>query len=173
MAILSGEYLLVPINADDSSIFAIKGLFNLIYGNREKHPVYGNYTFATIVDQNEMRRPIVHSLLGNRFTQKKGSAHAFKAVSSEATKTMYNEFKNHPNRFRKPKQKIESKEDFEKEFTIELRDFNSAGVVAANIGLPLNLMDKSAYNVYGEDIQVSAEQRDKCKETIKKLVFAL
>ncbi len=173
IAVLAGEFLLVPINADDSSIFAIKGLFNLIYGNQTKHPVYGNYTFASIVDGNGMKRPIIHSLLGNRFTQKKGAAHAFKALSIEATKKMYDEFLANPNRFRKPSSVINSQDDFEKEFTIELRDFNSAGVVAANSGLPLNSMDRHKYQVYGEDIQVSKEQREACKKTIESLVAAI
>jgi len=44
IAIIAGDFLLVPINADDSSIFAISGLFNLIYGSKKKHPVYDKYT---------------------------------------------------------------------------------------------------------------------------------
>lgn len=173
IAILAGENLLVPINADDSSIFAIKGLFNLIYGSKALHPVYGNYTFASIVDKNGMRRPIIHSLLGNRFTQRIGAAHAFKALSIEATKKMYEEFQANPSRFRTPNTTINTQEDFEKEFTIELRDFNSAGVVAANSGLPLNSMSKNKYQVYGEDIQVSKEQREQCKKTIEELVAVI
>ena len=46
IAILAGKELLVPINADDSSIFAITGLFNLIWGPETPNPVYDNYTFA-------------------------------------------------------------------------------------------------------------------------------
>jgi chromosome partitioning protein len=171
IAILAAEHLLVPINADDSSIIAITGLFNLIFGASVPHPVYGNYTFASKVNANKMRRPLIHLLLGNRFTQLKGSAHAFKALSDEASTKMYDEYKGTPGRFRSTgKGVVNGKADFEREYSIELRDFNSAGVVAANQGLPLSRMDRHSYDVYGESIQVSKEQRRLCKETIEELV---
>lgn len=173
MAILGGNYLLVPINADDSSIYAISGLFNLIFGSTPRHPVYGNYTFASKVDDHNIKRPKIYLLLGNRFTQLKGAAHAFKALSNEATKRMYEEYKSNPDRFRDIDNSIDNQGDFDTEFTIELRDFNSAGVVAANLGKPLSKMDKHDYKVYGENIQVSKEQRKLCKETIEELVKRL
>lgn len=173
IAILSGEHLLVPINADDSSIFAISGLFNLIWGTEETHPVYGNYTFSSKVNSFNIERPKIALLLGNRFTQQKGAAHAFKALSNEATQKMYDEYKNNPGRFVASQSSIDSQEDFEREFSMELRDFNSAGVVAANQGIPLSKMDKNIYYVYGERIQVAKEQRELCKETIENLVRRL
>ncbi|MDX1838841.1 ParA family protein [Legionella taurinensis] len=173
MAVAAGSYLLVPINADDSSIFAISGLFNLIYGSGKKHPVYDKYTFARRVEANGLERPRIHLLLGNRFTQKKGTAHAFKALSNEATKKMYEEYEDNRQWFRNHEDPINSQDEFEKEFTIELRDFNSAGVVASNSGIPLSEMQEHTYKVYGESIQVAKEQREKCKEAIEALVAKL
>lgn len=173
IAILSGEHLLVPINADDSSIFAITGLFNLIWGSKTQHPVYGNYTFSSKVNNNNMKRPKIALLLGNRFTQQTGAAHAFKALSNEAIGKMHSEYKKNPKRFVDCKSNITSKEDFEREYSMELRDFNSAGVVAANQGIPLSKMDKNIYYVYNERIQVAKEQRDKCKAVIAGIVERL
>ena len=174
IAILGADFLLVPINADDSSIFAITGLFNLIWGTNTPHPVYGKYTFASKVDEFKLSRPKIAYLLGNRFTQKAGAAHAFKALSIEATVKMYEEYKKDSSHFQKyTPATISSQEDFETNFTIELRDFNSAGVVAANQGLPLSKMDKHTYEVYGNLIQVSKEQRELCKETVVNLVGKL
>jgi len=173
IAILSGEHLLVPINADDSSIFAISGLFNLIWGTEEAHPVYGNYTFSSKVNNFNIKRPKIALLLGNRFTQQKGAAHAFKALSNEATLKMYDEYKNNPDRFVCSQSSIDSQDDFEREFSMELRDFNSAGVVAANQGIPLSKMDRNIYYVYGERIQVSKDQRELCKKVISDLVSRL
>lgn len=173
IAILSGEHLLVPINADDSSIFAITGLFNLIWGTEKTHPVYGNYTFSSKVDNFGIERPKIALLLGNRFTQQKGAAHAFKALSNEATKKMYDEYVSHSDRFINSTSVVNSQTDFENEFSMELRDFNSAGVVAANQGMPLSKMDKHTYYVYGEKIQVSKEQRKLCKDVIIELVSKL
>lgn len=173
IAILSGSQLLVPINADDSSIFAISGLFNLIWGTEKKHPVYGKYTFASKVDEFGLDRPQIALLLGNRFTQKKGAAHAFKALSNEATQKMYSEYTKNPTRFITVQNKVDDQESFENEYSIELRDFNSAGVVAANQGLPLSKMDRQVYHVYGEKIQVSKDQRELCKQVIQSLVAKL
>lgn len=173
LAIVGGEKLLVPINADDSSIFAITGLFNLIWGTSVIHPVYGKYTFAAKAKDHKLELPKISYLLGNRFTQKKGAAHAFKALSNEAITKMYEEFINNPDKFEDMGIKINNIIDFEKSYSIELRDFNSAGVVAANQGLPLSKMDKHTYEVYGEQIQVAKTQRDLCKKAIEDLVANL
>lgn len=173
IAILAGEKLLVPINADDSSIFAITGLFNLIWGTEAPHPVYGKYTFSSKVDDFKAGRPKIALLLGNRFTQKIGAAHAFKALSNEAISKMYTEYTKHPDRFISISGTVGNRTEFETKYSSELRDFNSAGVVAANQGISLSKMDKPVYEVYGETIQVSKEQREKCKETIEKLVKRL
>lgn len=173
LAIVGGEKLLVPINADDSSIFAITGLFNLIWGTSVIHPVYGKYTFASKAKNHKLELPKISFLLGNRFTQKKGAAHAFKALSNEAIGKMYSEFLNNPDKFEDVTVKINNIREFEDAYSIELRDFNSAGVVAANQGLPLSKMDKHSYEVYGETIQVAKEQRDLCKEAIEGLVSRL
>jgi chromosome partitioning protein len=173
LAIVGGEKLLVPINADDSSIFAITGLFNLIWGTSVPHPVYGRYTFASKAFSHKFVLPKISFLLGNRFTQKKGAAHAFKALSNEAIGKMYSEYINNPDKFEASDEKIENIEDFEKAYSFELRDFNSAGVVAANQGLPLSKMDRHSYEVYGETIQVSKEQRELCKSAIASLVTKL
>lgn len=173
LAIVGGSRLLVPINADDSSIFAITGLFNLIWGTSIVHPVYGKYTFASKAQSYGLELPKISFLLGNRFTQKKGAAHAFKALSNEAIEKMYEEFQKNPDKFESSDEQIENIHDFERIYSIELRDFNSAGVVAANQGLPLSKMNKHVYEVYGEQIQVAKTQRDLCKEAIEQLVHKL
>jgi len=173
IAILSGKNLLVPINADDSSIFAITGLFKLIWGTEEPHPVYGRYTFSSKVDKYKIDRPRIALLLGNRFTQHIAAAHAFKALSNEALGKMFEEYTSNPDRFIEDSHRPDDIEDFEATYSIELRDFNSAGVVAANQGLPLSKMEKHNYYVYGEKIQVAKEQRRLCREAIEKLVEKL
>ena len=173
IAILAGNELLVPINADDSSIFAITGLFNLIWGTETPNPVYDNYTFAVKVKGSSIDRPKISLLLGNRFTQKKGAANAFKAVSNAAIHKMYEQFDKYPDRFTSVGQPVPDEAEFVKKYGYELRDFNSAGVVAANQGIPLSKMVRDNYKVYDENIQVAKQQREKCKETIEHLVQLL
>ncbi|MEG1591442.1 ParA family protein [Chryseobacterium sp.] len=173
LAIVGGQKLLVPVNADDSSIFAITGLFNLIWGSDEIHPVYGKYTFAEKAKAHQLELPKITYLLGNRFTQKIGAANAFKALSDEAIKKMYDEFCSNPEKFEDRDFDVENITDFEEAFSVELRDFNSAGVVAANQGIPLSKMDKHSYEVYGQKIQVAKTQRELCKAAIEELVQKL
>ena len=176
IAIISGEKLIIPINADDSSRVAISALFNLIYGSGKLHPVYGNYTFSARLTNNGMRRPIIHLLLGNRFTQRVGAAHAFKALSEATASTMYSEYKKDPSRFSNYRSGSAplSFDDFQNQYVFELRDFNSAGVVAANQGLPLNeVANQRIYEVYGQKIQVSKEQGNLCKKVIEDLTDKL
>jgi len=145
----------------------------LIWGTSVIHPVYGKYTFASKAKSHKLELPKISFLLGNRFTQKKGAAHAFKALSNEAIGKMYSEFVNNPDKFEVSATPIRNIADFENAYNIELRDFNSAGVVAANQGLPLSKMDKHSYEVYGEKIQVAKDQRDLCKAAIESLVSRL
>lgn len=174
IAILSGQKLLVPINADDSSIYAISGLFNLIWGGEKEHPVYGKYTFASKVDGFKMERPRIALLLGNRFTQKLGAAHAFRALSQEAVKKMFAEYQKNKDRFVDGEDHDYDQENFEEAYSYELRDFNTAGVVSANQGLPLSqMLDTGRYTVYEQRIQVSQEQRKLCHEVIENLVAKL
>ncbi|MBF4328441.1 ParA family protein, partial [Vibrio anguillarum] len=86
---------------------------------------------------------------------------------------MYSEFVRNPDKFESLSTNVNNLDEFEKAYSIELRDFNSAGVVAANQGLPLSKMDRHTYEVYGEKIQVAKEQRDKCKAAIVSLVQKL
>lgn len=173
LAIVGGQKLLVPVNADDSSIFAITGLFNLIWGSDTIHPVYGQYTFAEKAKSHNLELPKITYLLGNRFTQKVGAANAFKALSNEAITKMYKEFLDHPEKFEERGEDVDTIADFEKAFSVELRDFNSAGVVAANQGIPLSKMDRHTYEVYGQQIQVAKTQRELCKKAIEGLVDKL
>jgi cellulose biosynthesis protein BcsQ len=173
LAIVGAQRLLVPINADDSSIYAITGLFNLIWGTKIPHPVYGKYTFASKAKENDIILPRIALLLGNRFTQKVGAAHAFKALSDEAINKLYEEYKENSSRFMDSIKTINSLEDFSSAYSVELRDFNSAGVVAANLGIPMTKMNKSYYSLYGRRIDVELKQRELCKTAIEELVDRL
>ena len=86
---------------------------------------------------------------------------------------MYEEYCKNPERFIAAEVVPTSQREFEEVYSVELRDFNSAGVVAANQGIPMSRMDKNKYEVYGEQIQVAKEQRDLCKKTIEDLVNKL
>ncbi|GJE37875.1 ParA family protein [Methylobacterium persicinum] len=159
LAICGSTRLLVPVNADDSSRVAVKALFALLHGTNPPHPFFGGYTFAAKASQRKMILPQVHLAIGNRFTQFKGAAAAFAAFSEATADQLYGEFQANPNRFSPRSHKISSKPDFLADYVGELRDFNTAGVVAAHHGTPLSKMRQDYYPVHSDpDVKVNMDQ---------------
>lgn len=159
LAICGATRLLVPVNADDSSRVAVKALFALLHGTTPPHPFFGNYTFAAKVAARGLKIPDVHLAIGNRFTQFKGAAAAFAAFSDATADQLYSEYRSNINRFSTRASVSNTRKEFLKEYVGELRDFNTAGVVAAHHGTPLSKMRQDYYPVHNDpDVKVNKEQ---------------
>lgn len=98
--------MLVPINADDSSKTAASAMAALLHG----HPIYGSWTYAKMANEQGIIVPKIHMLIGNRLTQFKGSAAAFKALSNATSTSLYEIYKKNPDYFVEPKVIISSAE---------------------------------------------------------------
>jgi cellulose biosynthesis protein BcsQ len=159
LAVCGATRLLVPVNADDSSRVAVRALFALLHGTTPPHPFFGNYTFAAKAKHRSMLIPSVHLAIGNRFTQFKGAAAAYAAFSEATADQLYGEFKSDPSRFSPKNPAPKNRSQFEKAYMGELRDFNTAGVVAAHHGTPLSKMRQDYYPVHGDpDVKVNRSQ---------------
>lgn len=159
LAICGSSRLLVPVNADDSSRVAVKALFALLHGTTPPHPFFGNYTFAAKAAARSMKMPQVHLAIGNRFTQFKGAAAAFAAFSEATADQLYSEYMNDPRRFSPRPSKATDRAGFLAQYVSELRDFNTAGVVAAHHGTPLSKMRQDYYPVHNDpDVKVNKSQ---------------
>lgn len=159
LAICGATRLLVPVNADDSSRVAVKALFALLYGTNPPHPFFGGYTFAAKAAHRNFKLPEVHMAVGNRFTQFKGAAAAFAAFSDATADQLYTEYQSEPDRFSPRPKKATSRDEFLQMYVGELRDFNTAGVVAAHHGTPLSKMRQDYYPVHNDpDVKVNRSQ---------------
>lgn len=159
LAICGSTRLLVPVNADDSSRVAVKALFALLYGTNPPHPFFGGYTFAAKAQGRGIALPKVHIGIGNRFTQFKGAAAAFAAFSEATAKQLFEEYTNDGSKFTVRANAPTTLEEFLKEYVGELRDFNTAGVVAAHHGTPLSKMKQDYYPVHNDpEVKVNASQ---------------
>ncbi|WP_294234156.1 AAA family ATPase [uncultured Sphingomonas sp.] len=159
LAICGASRILVPVNADDSSRVAVKALFALLHGTNPPHPFFGNYTFAAKAAQRQMSIPQVHLAIGNRFTQFKGAAAAFAAFSEATAEQLYSEYTRNPGRFTARPHAAASRAEFLSMYVGELRDFNTAGVVAAHHGTPLSKMRQDYYPVHNDpDVKVNKSQ---------------
>ena len=171
LAVCGATRLLVPVNADDSSRVAVKALFALLHGTNPPHPFFGNYTFAAKIAVRGMGLPKVHSAIGNRFTQYKGAAAAFEAFSDATADQLFSEFTANPARFSPRITRPVQRSDFLNEYVEQLRDFNTAGVMAAHQGIPLSKMKQDYYPVHSDpEVKVNRDQINKGLKAVDKVV---
>jgi cellulose biosynthesis protein BcsQ len=174
LAIFGATRLLIPVNADDSSRVAVKALFALIHGTTPPHPFFGNYTFAAQAANRSIPLPQVHLAIGNRFTQFKGPAAAYAAFSDATAAQLFSEFSVSPGRFSTRSLSPTTKETFEAAYVGKLRDFNTAGVVAAHHGTPLSKMKQDYYPVHSDpDVKVNKSQITAGLEAIDAVVVKI
>lgn len=95
--------------------------------------------------------PKIHLLIGNRLTQFKGSATAFKALSDATSTALYKIYKDTGVFCWNAVENVDSIEKFIDVLFKATRDFNSAGVVCAHFGRLLSSMKQGYYQVYSEN----------------------
>lgn len=112
IAISAAQRLLTPINADDSSKTAASAMVALLHGTNPPHPIYGSWTYAKMAQEQGIQVPKIHLLIGNRLTQFKGSATAFKTLSDATSTSLYKIYKDNPEYFVEATEIIDNKEKF-------------------------------------------------------------
>jgi len=170
LAISAGDKLIVPVNADDSSRVATNALFLLLHGQVPPHPIYGSWTYAAKAASYGMVIPLVHVIVGNRLTQYEGAAGAFSALSDATADTLYQAYCTTPGYFSNRGYQPQTVEDFRRTYSVALRDFNTAGVVAAHLGRPLSQLPGGHYPIHGNRIQINAERVAECQRAIDSLI---
>jgi hypothetical protein len=170
LAVSAADRLLTPVNADDSSRVATSAMFILLHGQVPPHPVYGSWTFAAQAVKHNLPVPQIHLVIGNRLTQYGGAATAFRALSDATADSLYHAFKARPQDFTPRAKPIKSVGDFRDRYSVALRDFNTAGVVAAHLGRRLSGMEQTYYTVHGESVKVNLERIKDCLEALDEVV---
>jgi hypothetical protein len=170
LAISTVDYLIVPVNADDSSRVATNAMFILLHGQIPPHPVYGNWTFAAQAHNHGMVIPQIHVVVGNRLTQHLGAAAAFEALSDATADTLFTQFGRHPRYFTPRQVPVGNVATFRDQYSVSLRDFNTAGVVAAHLGRPLSHLPGGYYDVHGQQVQVNAARVQECQDALDDLL---
>ena len=173
IAISGANKLIVPVNADDASRVAVNAMFSLIYGADPPHPFYGQYTYAAKAELHGIQRPIVQLVVGNRLTQYSGAAAAYGAISNATADALFGAFQHSPDRFEAINPMPVTLDEFRSSFSVSLRDFNTAGVVAAHLGTPLSGLRERNYEVYGTSVSVDARRTAECQEAIDEVVSRL
>ena len=173
LAMCAVNRLITPVNADDSSRVATNAMFVLLHGQQPPHPIYGAWTFAARAHQHNIDAPLIHLIVGNRLTQYGGAAVAFAALSDATADTLYTAFQTHPAYFTQRGVAPNSRDLFREAYSVPLRDFNTAGVVAAHLGARLSQMNGGYYNVHGVEVQINRERVEECLTAIDGVVNQL
>ncbi len=164
IALAATKRLILPVMADDSSRRAIQNVFSLVHGIKLPSAIYKEQSFATKLQRADRELPLVHMVVKNRLTQYMGPASAYNAV----LKAIENDL-----------QYILSSNKSVFSFSnlsqgiVEIRDFQTTGVIAFAEGKPFSRVIAGNHNIQGKTTQISQEYIDKCQLAIEHLVDKL
>ena len=164
IALASTDKIVLPVMADDSSRRAIQNAFSLVYGLKLPSEIYASYAFATKLKAAGRPLPKVHLIAKNRITQYMGSASAYAAVLAAIETDIRGLLKSNPEIFSFSK----LQDGF-----VEVRDFQTTGVVAFAKGLPFSNLAAGKQSINGHRVQVKQDYLANSREEIRKLVDCL
>lgn len=164
IAIASAHRIILPVMADDSSRRAIQNAFSLIYGLKLPSEVYAEYMFATKLNAAHRSLPQVHLIVKNRLTQYMGAASAYAAVLQAIQADVKVLLKTNPDLF--------TFKTVEQGF-VDIRDFQTTGVVAFAKGQPFSQVRAGKQSVNGHRVQVQQDYLDNCIYSLEGLVKSL
>jgi hypothetical protein len=150
--------------ADDSSRRAIQNAFSLVYGLSLPSPIYSTYAFATRLEGTERDLPVAHVIVKNRLTQYMGPASAYAAVLRSIRNDVKGLLASHPDKF-----------SFDKldDGFVDVRDFQTTGVVVYARGCPFYELEPGRLTVMGQRIQVNRPYLENCVKAMEGLVAKL
>ena len=164
IALATTDRIILPVMADDSSRRAIQNAFSLIYGLKLPSEIYASYAFAVKLKRADRVLPKVHLIAKNRITQYMVAASAYAALLNTIEKDIQKLLKTNPEIF--------SFKDVGEGF-VEIRDFQTTGVVAFAKGLPFSKVEVGKQTIGGHRVQVNRDYLNNSKRAIEMLVDKL
>lgn len=164
IALATTDRIVLPVMADDSSRRAIQNAFSLIFGLKLPSEIYASYAFATKLRGAKRPLPKVHLIAKNRITQYMGAASAYAAVLAAIQKDIESLLKTNPEIF--------SFETIGEGF-VDIRDFQTTGVVAFAKGLPFSKLRAGKQSINGHRVQVKQDYLTNSILSIEHLVTLL
>jgi cellulose biosynthesis protein BcsQ len=161
IALSCTDRLLIPVMADDSSRRAIQNVFSLIYGLKLPSEIYAKYAFAEKLKEAGRPLPCVHLIIKNRITQYMGAASAYFTVLKAIDSDIESLLSTHGSIF-----------TFSKiiDGTMDIRDFQTTGVVAFARGCPFYTLKSGRLDLLGQRVQVKEDYRLNCVKEMKDLI---
>jgi cellulose biosynthesis protein BcsQ len=164
IALSSATHLVLPLMADDSSRRGLQNALSLVHGIQLPSPIYSQYSFTQKRSQAGRTLPRVRLVAKNRLTQYMGPASAYQSVLTSIDNLLESLLQLNPAVFT---------------FTslaggiVEIRDFQTTGVVAFAEGKPFSKVSAGNHYIGGKATQVSADYIAFCQNAITELVSRL
>lgn len=164
IAIATADRLVLPVMADDSSRRAVQNALSLVYGLMLPSPIYTTYAFSTKLRAAGRTLPKVHLIAKNRLTQYMGPASAYAAVLNSVDRDIRQLITSHPDLFTF---------STTKNGTVDIRDFQTTGVVAFARGVPFGVLRAGKQDIGGHRVEVKEDYRQLCLEAVQDMVRTL
>jgi chromosome partitioning protein len=175
LAMSASDRLIIPFSADGSSKRAVRAVLALLYG-RTRFP--GSLQSEFYLNSQPARLPIpkIYCYIGNRLTQYKMSAKAFRTVVNEIGNEIWSVWNSNPNVFHIHPAGAPSplsRSAFKEMFQFEIVDANTASVVSSSLGIPINRLAAGLQTIAGKKVMVNQSQLNTQQPNITELVQAI
>ena len=126
--------------------------------------IYSKYAFAEKLREVNMPLPKVYLVLKNRLTQYMGAASAYATVLKEIDTDVILLLRAYPDIF-----SFTNLEDG----IINVRDFQTTGVVSSARGCPLQMLRSGRLDVMGKRVVIKEDYRQNCIKNIEEIIQKL
>lgn len=164
IALSTADRLIIPVMADDSSRRALQNVFSLIYGIALPSAIYTQFSFTSKLEASNRALPKVHLIAKNRITQYMGAASAYGTVLRSIDEVVSEMMRNMPDKFTY---------DLIDNGRVEVRDFQTTGVVAFAKGAPFFKLEPGYAMIMGKKIQIRQDYLANCIEHVDRLTRKL
>jgi hypothetical protein len=164
IGIAATDRMILPVMADDSSRRAVQNAIALVQGLQLPSATYAQHNFASQLASAGRTPPKFHLFPKNRLTQYMGPASAYHAVLLEIDNLIGNILISNPDVLTF-KSVSESR--------VEIRDFQTTGVVAFAQGVPFTRLNAGKHQLPGREVQVKADYLKNCIDAMNTLVDKL
>ena len=164
IALACCERLVLPVTADDSSRRGIQNALSLIFGIELPSEIYAQHNFHTRMTAGGMSLPRVHMIVKNRLTQYVRVAKGYAAVLQGISDDLSHIHSTNPDffTFSDPNDGL-----------IDVKDFQTSGVVAFARGTPFVTMNSGTLSVATQRVQVNKDQLEENRNTMDILASRL
>lgn len=176
MALVSSDYLVVPMMADYSSAEGVTSIFTILYGVYPSAALqrYAQnvVTFSKQVKQFGLTLPTIFELVFNNYTANLGVAKAFQDIRSTLSSTCYRHFQDFPTLFAAAKHVPRTQQAWANTYLANVKDFHSAGKISSALGIPLHrLPERKSYKMpNGRRVTLQPERYQKSVDEMAELV---